>query len=181
MNIFRLLGDFSHLGAIIILLLKIWKTRSCAGRNLCFFVLFTLIDFIKLGVSGKSVLLYAIVFTCRYLDLFTHIISLYNSVMKIIYLVSTFFTLYLIYRKFRATYDRNHDTFRIEFLILPSAVLALIWNFEFSVLEVCFSQVFINSFLIKSFRFFGHFQFILNQLLYFLNYLWLAKQVKLKQ
>ncbi|KAI4499736.1 hypothetical protein M0802_004992 [Mischocyttarus mexicanus] len=31
MNIFRLLGDLSHLLAIIILLLKIWKTRSCAG------------------------------------------------------------------------------------------------------------------------------------------------------
>jgi ER lumen protein retaining receptor len=91
----------------------------------------------ELGVSGKSVLLYAIVFTCRYLDLFTHFVSLYNSVMKIIYLVSTFFTLYLIYRKFKATYDRNHDTFRIEFLILPSAVLALIWNHEYSVLEVC--------------------------------------------
>jgi len=118
MNIFRLLGDFSHLGAIIILLLKIWKTRSCAG------------------VSGKSVLLYAVVFTCRYLDLFTHFVSLYNSIMKIIYLVSTYFTLYLIYRKFKATYDRNHDTFRIQFLILPSAVLALLWNHEYSVLEV---------------------------------------------
>ena len=56
--------------------------------------------------------------------------------MKVIYLASTYFTLYLIYRKFKATYDRNHDTFRIEFLLLPSAVLALLWNHEFSVLEV---------------------------------------------
>ncbi len=31
MNLFRLAGDLSHLAAIIILLLKIWKTRSCAG------------------------------------------------------------------------------------------------------------------------------------------------------
>ena len=56
--------------------------------------------------------------------------------MKVIYLVSTYFTLYLIYRKFKPTYDRNHDTFRIEFLLLPSAVLALLWNHEFSILEV---------------------------------------------
>jgi len=90
----------------------------------------------RLGVSGKSVLLYAIVFTCRYLDLFTHFISLYNSVMKIIYLVSTYFTLYLIYKKFKATYDKNHDTFRVEFLLLPSAVLALLWNHEYSILEI---------------------------------------------
>lgn len=94
------------------------------------------------GVSGKSVLLYAIVFTCRYLDLFTHFVSLYNSVMKVIYLVSTYFTLYLIYRKFKPTYDRNHDTFRIEFLLLPSAVLALLWNHEFSILEVNSNSVF---------------------------------------
>jgi len=33
MNIFRLCGDMSHLVAIIILLLKMWKTRSVAGKN----------------------------------------------------------------------------------------------------------------------------------------------------
>jgi hypothetical protein len=32
MNVFRLLGDLSHLLAIVVLLLKIWKTRSCAGN-----------------------------------------------------------------------------------------------------------------------------------------------------
>lgn len=32
MNIFRLTGDLSHLFAIVVLLLKIWKTRSCAGN-----------------------------------------------------------------------------------------------------------------------------------------------------
>ena len=31
MNIFRLIGDLSHLLAILLLLWKIWKTRSCAG------------------------------------------------------------------------------------------------------------------------------------------------------
>lgn len=32
MNVFRLTGDLSHLLAIIILLIKIWRTRSCAGK-----------------------------------------------------------------------------------------------------------------------------------------------------
>lgn len=32
MNVFRLAGDVSHLVAIIILLLKIWRSKSCAGR-----------------------------------------------------------------------------------------------------------------------------------------------------
>ena len=56
--------------------------------------------------------------------------------MKVIYLVSTYGTIYLIYLKFKSTYDRNHDSFRIELLILPSLALALVWNHEFSVLEV---------------------------------------------
>ena len=89
-----------------------------------------------LGVSGKSVLLYALVFTCRYLDLFVHFISPYNTIMKVIYIVATYLTLYLIYRKFRVSYDRNHDAFRIELLIIPAAALSFIWNHELTPLEV---------------------------------------------
>ncbi|XP_071554248.1 ER lumen protein-retaining receptor [Temnothorax nylanderi] len=118
MNIFRLLGDLSHLLAIIILLLKIWKTRSCAG------------------ISGKSQILFAIVYTTRYLDLFTTFISAYNTFMKIIFIATSLATVFLMYVKFKATYDHNHDTFRIEFLILPAFVLALLINHELSPVEV---------------------------------------------
>jgi len=118
MNIFRLAGDLSHLAAIIILLIKIWKTRSCAG------------------ISGRSQLLFALVFITRYLDLFTSFISAYNTVMKLFFLVSSLGTVYLMYVKFKATYDHNHDTFRIEFLLGPAVLLALFLNHEFSVMEV---------------------------------------------
>ncbi|XP_022654639.1 ER lumen protein-retaining receptor-like [Varroa jacobsoni] len=118
MNLFRLVGDLSHLFAIIILLLKIWKTRSCAG------------------ISGRSQLLFSIVYTARYLDLFTSFISIYNTVMKVIFLVASFGTLYLMCVKFKATYDRNHDTFRVEFLLAPCAVLALLINHEFTIMEI---------------------------------------------
>ncbi|KOX77419.1 ER lumen protein retaining receptor [Melipona quadrifasciata] len=118
MNIFRLLGDLSHLLAIIILLLKIWKTRSCAG------------------ISGKSQILFAIVYTTRYLDLVTTYVSAYNTFMKIVFIVTSYVTVFLMYVKFKATYDHNHDTFRIEFLILPTSVLALVINNEFTVIEV---------------------------------------------
>ncbi|XP_076301899.1 ER lumen protein-retaining receptor [Lasioglossum baleicum] len=121
MNIFRLLGDLSHILAIIILLLKIWKTRSCAG------------------ISGKSQILFAIVYTMRYLDLLTTYISAYNTFMKIIFIVTSYATVFLMYMKFKATYDHNHDTFRIEFLLLPTLVLALLINHEFSAVEVLWS------------------------------------------
>lgn len=108
MNVFRFLGDLSHLVAVIILLLKIWKTRSCSG------------------ISGKSQLLFAIVFTCRYLDLFTDYISLYNTVMKIIFIAASYTTVYLIYNKFKSTYGRSQDTFRIEYLLAIVAFLTLL-------------------------------------------------------
>ena len=52
------------------------------------------------------------VFVTRYLDLLTTYISLYNTVMKIFFVVSSVGTCYLILAQFRATYDKNHDTFR---------------------------------------------------------------------
>ncbi|CAG0893470.1 unnamed protein product [Darwinula stevensoni] len=118
MNIFRLAGDIAHLLAVIILLLKIWKSRSCAG------------------ISGRSQLLFAIVYTTRYLDLLTNFVSIYNSVMKVVFIAASYATLYLMYMKFKATYDHNHDTFRIEFLLIPVTALALLVNHEFSVLEI---------------------------------------------
>lgn len=118
MNIFRLAGDLSHLLAIILLVLKIWKTRSCAG------------------LSGKAQILFMLVFITRYLDLFTNFISLYNSSMKSVYIMSAIATVYLMYFKFRATYDSNHDTFRVEFLVVPVAGLSFLVNHDFSPLEI---------------------------------------------
>uniref|UniRef100_A0AC34GTR1 ER lumen protein-retaining receptor n=1 Tax=Panagrolaimus sp. ES5 TaxID=591445 RepID=A0AC34GTR1_9BILA len=118
MNIFRLAADSAHLVAIAILLAKIWMTRSCAG------------------ISGRSQILFLIVFVSRYLDLFTNFVSLYNSVMKILFLASSIATVYLMFVKFRATYDKNHDVFRLELLIVPAFVLALLVNHEYSVMEI---------------------------------------------
>jgi len=80
--------------------------------------------------------MFAMVFTTRYLDLLTTFVSLYNSVMKIFFIVSSYATIYLMYSKFRATYDHNHDSFRVEFLVVPMAGLAVLVNHEFSLLEV---------------------------------------------
>ncbi|CAK5091666.1 unnamed protein product [Meloidogyne enterolobii] len=116
MNIFRLSADLAHLVAILILLWKIWKTRSC--------------------LSGRSQVLFLLVFVCRYLDIFTNFVSIYNTVMKLFFISSSVATVYFIYQKFRATFDRNHDTCRIEFLVLPSFALALLINHDFSFFEV---------------------------------------------
>ncbi|CAD7691753.1 unnamed protein product [Nyctereutes procyonoides] len=104
--------------SIILLLLKIWKSRSCAG------------------ISGKSQVLFAAVFTARYLDLFTNYISLYNTYMKVVYIACSFTTVWMIYSKFKATYDGNHNTFRVEFLVVPTAILAFLVNHDFTPVEI---------------------------------------------
>jgi ER lumen protein retaining receptor len=76
------------------------------------------------------------VFTTRYLDIFTNFVSPYNTVMKVVFLITTYGTLYLVFLKFKATYDSNHDTFRAEFLVIPAAGLAVLVNHEFSLMEV---------------------------------------------
>lgn len=98
-----------------------------------------------LGISGKSQFLFAIVFTTRYLDIFTNFVSPYNTIMKVVFLITTYGTLYLIFIKFKATYDSNHDTFRAEFLVIPAAGLAVLVNHEFSVMEVRKKQCSIES------------------------------------
>lgn len=59
-----------------------------------------------------------------------------------IYIGCAYATVYLIYAKFRATYDGNHDTFRVEFLVVPVGGLSFLVNHDFSPLEVrCEMQI----------------------------------------
>lgn len=121
MNIFRLAGDMSHLLAIMLLLAKIWKSKSVVG------------------LSGKSQVLYFIVFLTRYLDLFSVYISLYNTVMKIIYLSGSLVTCYFIYSKFKSTHNRDDDKFRMIFIIVPAAGMAALVHHDFTVQELCWT------------------------------------------
>ncbi|KAF9012679.1 ER lumen protein retaining receptor-domain-containing protein [Cyathus striatus] len=128
MNIFRLLGDLSHLASIFILLHKIQTTRSCRG------------------ISFKTQALYVAVFVTRYLDLLYRYVSLYNSAMKLFFIASSCYILYLMRYKYRPTHDPSIDTFRIEYLLGPCLVLALIFNYKFSPSEILWSfSIFLES------------------------------------
>jgi ER lumen protein retaining receptor len=120
MNIFRLAADMTHLMSIVVLLLKIHTIKSCAG------------------ISLKTQELYALVFATRYLDLFTVFLSLYNTVMKLIFLGSSFSIVWYMrnHKVVRQTYDKDHDTFRHYFLVMPCFFLALLVNYKLTVREV---------------------------------------------
>jgi len=118
MNVFRLFADLMHLASIFILLIKIYKNKSAAG------------------ISFKTQVLYVVVFCTRYLDLFTNFVSIYNTVMKIFFISSAIYIVYLMKVKYQATWQPSLDTFKIEYLVVPSAVLALIFNHKFTIMEV---------------------------------------------
>ncbi|KAG8221260.1 legume-like lectin family-domain-containing protein, partial [Butyriboletus roseoflavus] len=118
MNIFRLLGDLAHLASIFILVHKIQTTRSCRG------------------ISFKTQALYVLVFLTRYIDLFFRWISLYNFFMKVFFIASSCYILYLMKSRFRPTHDPSIDTFKIEYLLGPCLFLALIFNYNFSLTEI---------------------------------------------
>ncbi|KAF9463601.1 ER lumen protein retaining receptor-domain-containing protein [Collybia nuda] len=128
MNLFRLLGDLSHLASIIILLHKIQTTRSCRG------------------ISFKTQALYVAVFVTRYPDLLFRFISFYNSIMKLFFIVSSCYILYLMRYRFRPTFDPSIDTFRIEYLLGPCFILGCIFNYKFNFTEVFWSfSIFLES------------------------------------
>lgn len=111
MNIFRLVADLLHLASFAILIYRMMQQGNCRG------------------ISLKTHELYLVVFCCRYVDLLLYYVSLYNTVMKILFIVGTAYIVFLIRKRYRTTYDEEHDTFdHWKFLAAPSAVMALIFN-----------------------------------------------------
>jgi ER lumen protein retaining receptor len=117
------------------------------------------------GLSFKTQALYATVFVARYLDLLYRWVSLYNFFMKIFFIASSVYILFLMKMKYRSvvslfpllnsplinppppslpqpsrpTHDPSIDTFRIEYLIGPCVVLSLIFNYGYNVTEILWS------------------------------------------
>ena len=116
-NGFRLVGDLTHVMAVLVLMWKIWETQSCVG------------------ISGRTQVLYAIVFISRYLDLFSNFVSVYNTCLKVFYILATLGTIGLMY-KTRATYDKKNDRFRAEILIVSALLLSLAINHVYEFLEI---------------------------------------------
>lgn len=99
----------SHAVSIILLLHKIHDTKSISG------------------LSFKTQALYALVFVTRYLDVFVRFISFYNSFMKLMFLGTSFYALYLMTKNKNKGPAANIDTFKTEYLLGGSLILALIF------------------------------------------------------
>lgn len=114
MNIFRLAGDMSHVFSIIVLLLRLRVVKNASG------------------ISIRTHELFLLVFVTRYLDLFTTFYSIYNSCMKVLYIVTTALVIYTIKYKepICSTYDKAQDSFlHWKFAVAPAFVVATITYF----------------------------------------------------
>lgn len=63
----------------------------------------------SIGLSCKTQEIYLLVFCVRYIDLFMYFISVYNTCMKIFFISSTAYIIYLMrYKKPYCTVSQSH-------------------------------------------------------------------------
>jgi hypothetical protein len=95
-------GDLSHLASILVLLHKIQTSRSCRGqpRQPLHSQRIAVLT-CPTGISFKTQALYVVVFVARYLDLVFRWVSVYNFCMKVFFIASSCYVLYLMKYKFR--------------------------------------------------------------------------------
>mmetsp|Transcript_3800 Transcript_3800/g.5859 ORF Transcript_3800/g.5859 Transcript_3800/m.5859 type:complete len:286 (-) Transcript_3800:170-1027(-) len=116
-NVFRYLGDYLHLGGVVVLLLTMAKNQSCAG------------------LSMRSQILYFIIFVTRYLDLFDHTQTAYLVFFKLTYIITSGIALMAFY-SMQGTYERHKDTCNLVIILVPCFTAALLLTNEYSTLEV---------------------------------------------
>jgi len=110
-NIFRLMGDFSHIGAFAFLLFRLNAARSCAG------------------ISLKTQELYLAVFLCRYIDLFTNFISMYNTLMTVLFIGTTLYIVYMMRETLKESCSPEPEGSKLCMGLVPAcAILALVLN-----------------------------------------------------
>lgn len=74
----------------------------------------------------------------RYLDLFwtDPTKSLWNTVLKIVFICAQFYIVYLMLTEFKPTHDPNQDTFKVEYLVGGAFVLAILLPYRYTMGEV---------------------------------------------
>lgn len=118
-NIFRYIGDISHLLGILILLGTIYINKSVKG------------------ISLKTQVIYFTLYICRYADIYKNT-SLYLILFKIFYICSSAFVLYL--SKLRGDYEQAKDTcpmfpivaicVTLTVLFSRNTILEILWAFS---------------------------------------------------
>ncbi|EAY01140.1 ER lumen protein retaining receptor, putative [Trichomonas vaginalis G3] len=105
-NIFRYIADFTHLASIVLLLYKMFSRKTCVG------------------VSLKTHILYLSIYLFRYCNPYLFDPPLYNIFFKFTYIISSIVIIALILTKYKRTYEKRHDNFRIIIIYIICLPLA---------------------------------------------------------
>lgn len=62
--------------------------------------------------------------------------SAYNTIFKLLFIASSAYTIYLMLNDYKPTHDPNIDTFKVQYLIAGSAVLAILFPYQYTPAEV---------------------------------------------
>jgi len=62
--------------------------------------------------------------------------SLYNTTFKLLFLASQSYTIYLMLNDYKPTHDPNIDTFKVQYLLGGSAVLAALFPYRYEITEI---------------------------------------------
>jgi ER lumen protein retaining receptor len=79
------------------------------------------------------------VYLTRYIDLlwtFYEPKMLYNTIFKIVFIGTSAYTVYLMLNDYKPTHDPNLDTFKVQYLIGISALLAIVFPYYYTFSEV---------------------------------------------
>jgi len=143
MNFFRFLGDMAHIISFILLLHKIVRGKSAAGISLrtqemyagaCLSPIAPRSFALLRASAAHTPLVLPVVFATRYIDLLWNFSSLYNYVLKLLFIAASAAIVYFI--RFgvpqKATYNAEEDTFPVQYLLAPCAVLGVLINQDHS-------------------------------------------------
>ncbi|KAJ7113477.1 hypothetical protein C8R44DRAFT_631071 [Mycena epipterygia] len=113
MNPFRLAGDLAHLTSKCILIWSIHQNKSAKGKS-----------------HSRCT---------RYLDLGTRFVSIYNTLFKVVYIISAFYVLGLM----RWIYPRTPESQMVRraagISLVAACLFAFVFNYNFSLAEVLWS------------------------------------------
>ena len=174
-NVLQLIGDLLHLISFVIIIFKIIRERSSRG------------------VSSKTFELYLVVFLTRYLDLFMYFISIYNTVMKLLFITATIFIIYLLRKSkyYSLDYDRiKEDSFPHVYLVPFALVMTLLihkdwtwwgltWSFSLWLESVAvFPQITIINKNKGTLAYIAHYLAALGSYRFFYILLWIYRFIK---
>ena len=75
-------------------------------------------------------------YSTLHIDIFWNYGSLYNTIFKLLFLGFQSYTIYLMLNDYKPTHDPNIDTFKVQYLLGGSAVLAILFPYKYQITEV---------------------------------------------